>query len=66
LHAISEFKLLVLAKDAALVRYRLSWRASLNAEPIHSLRSSVWREVRGEWKMVFHQGTRVVEAKNAS
>jgi len=61
LHAISQFKLLALSEDAALVTYRLSWRAASNAVPIESLRSSVWRRARGEWKMAFHQGTRAAE-----
>jgi hypothetical protein len=58
LHAISEFKLLALTEDAAFVTYRLSRRAALNGVPTDSLRSSMWRNVRGEWKMAFHQGTR--------
>ena len=62
LHVISEFKLLALAEDAAFVTYRLSWRSAPNAAPTYSLRSSVWLRVCGEWKMVFHQGTRTGEA----
>lgn len=65
LHTISEFKLMSLGKDTALVRYRLSRRAAPDAAPLESLRSSVWRNVRGEWKMAFHQGTRAAEARNA-
>lgn len=65
LHAISDFKLVALAEDAAFVTYRLTLRAAPNAVPTDSLRSSVWQRVRGEWKMVFHQGTRAAEAQHA-
>ena len=58
LNSISEFKMLALTEDAAFVTYRLSRRSAPDAVPTDSLRSSMWRNVRGEWKMAFHQGTR--------
>jgi hypothetical protein len=60
LRQISEFKLLALTDDAAFVTYRLSWHAAPNAVAAESLRSSMWRNVRGEWKIAFHQGTRAL------
>ena len=30
-----------------------------NSEPVYSLRSSIWRLEDGQWKMVFHQGTKI-------
>jgi hypothetical protein len=29
------------------------------SDPVYSLRSSIWRLEEGQWKMVFHQGTKV-------
>jgi glyoxylase I family protein len=57
---ISEFKLLAVAEDIAVVTYRLSWRSAPNATAIRSLRSSIWRNMGGEWKIAFHQGTRAI------
>jgi len=44
---IVEFRVLALTGDAVLATYRLSG----------SLRSSVWRIERDEWRILFHQGT---------
>jgi hypothetical protein len=32
----------------------------LNSEPVYSLRSSIWRREDGHWKILFHQGTKVL------
>lgn len=54
---VSEFKLMLLADDVALVTYR-GHRVATPARPAaDSLRSSVWKRRDGEWQMVFHQGT---------
>jgi hypothetical protein len=58
LYTISEFNLLAVSEDTALVTYRLSQRATPSGVPTESLRSSSWRNVCGQWKMFFHQGTR--------
>lgn len=49
---LSEFTLVRLGREAALVTYRLQRGGSI------SLRSSVWVECSGQWCMRFHQGTR--------
>ena len=50
----SEFKIRMLAPSIAL----LTFRAHRHSEPpVHSLRSSIWREMNGKWQMLFHQGT---------
>ncbi len=55
--SISDFKITLLAPDVALVTYR-SHRAATAARPgADSLRSSIWKRISGQWKMVFHQGT---------
>ncbi|WP_231984810.1 DUF4440 domain-containing protein [Pseudomonas libanensis] len=49
---MTEFALKMLSTNVALVTYR-SHRQGVG----NSLRSSVWREEHGQWRMVFHQGT---------
>jgi len=48
--AVTDFRVLELAPDAALATYRTG----------ASLRSSVWQRVAGQWQIVFHQGTPVI------
>ncbi|MFL1416594.1 DUF4440 domain-containing protein [Pseudomonas fildesensis] len=49
---MSGFAVKVLGEGVALVTYRCH-REGVG----DSLRSSVWREEKGRWRMVFHQGT---------
>lgn len=49
---ISGFAVKVLGQGVALVTYRGHREGTGD-----SLRSSVWREEQGQWRMVFHQGT---------
>ncbi|UOP09585.1 DUF4440 domain-containing protein [Pseudomonas palleroniana] len=49
---MTEFALNLLSKGVALVTYRCHREGADD-----SLRSSVWREEEGQWRMVFHQGT---------
>lgn len=51
---IENFEVINLAVDVALVTYRSVRQAD---EPVHSLRSSIWKQIEGRWQMVFHQGT---------
>ena len=55
--AISDFSLRVLAEDIALVTYRAGICMESDASVKYSLRSSIWRQNRGQWRMIFHQGT---------
>ncbi|MCW5316440.1 DUF4440 domain-containing protein [Nostoc sp. KVJ3] len=58
---ITEFKTLVLAKGVVLVTYRIVKYIS-GEQPVHSLRSSIWKLHNDRWKMIFHQGTLVRES----
>ncbi len=55
--ALSEFCFTQLAPGVALVTFRASQRRQ--GTRIESIRSSVWKQERGAWKLLFHQGTRV-------
>ncbi|MEH2061715.1 MAG: DUF4440 domain-containing protein [Nostoc sp.] len=58
--SITEFKTLILATGVVLVTYRIVKHIS-GEEPVHSLRSSIWKLNNAQWKMIFHQGTLVKE-----
>jgi hypothetical protein len=49
--SIRDFRVTLLAADAALVTYQAEQQASV------SLRSSVWVMRDARWQMLFHQGT---------
>lgn len=51
---MTEFAVKALSDGVALVTYR-GYREGVG----ESLRSSVWRQEEGQWRMVFHQGTPV-------
>ncbi|MGD2059376.1 MAG: DUF4440 domain-containing protein [Acidimicrobiia bacterium] len=51
---IREFAVRQLSSDTALVTYRTVGEAGQEAR-----RSSVWIRQDGEWRMAFHQGTRI-------
>lgn len=54
---ITEFNTSVLAAGVILVTYRAVKYSADSAEPVYSLRSSIWKLIDDEWKIVFHQGT---------
>jgi hypothetical protein len=50
----SDFKVAYLAPDVALLTYKIRRHTQ---PPVQTLRSSIWRRAKGQWQMVFHQGT---------
>ncbi|HVO75657.1 MAG TPA: nuclear transport factor 2 family protein [Ignavibacteriaceae bacterium] len=52
---IREFKVIPLSEEIVLVTYKATF-GSLNSSS-ESLRSSIWKNFNGEWKIIFHQGT---------
>jgi hypothetical protein len=56
--SLVDFKTWILAPAVILVTYcSVRQGAVPNEQPIHSLRSSIWKLIDGRWQMVFHQGT---------
>jgi hypothetical protein len=49
---ISDFRIVLIATDVMLATYRCG----------DTLRSSLWRREAGQWRLVFHQGTRTADA----
>jgi hypothetical protein len=56
--AIKDFKCDRIAEGFALVTYRSVRTDSQSGKQSMALRSSIWIEKSGEWRMRFHQGTR--------
>jgi len=56
--SIEEFRVAELTPQVALVTYRARAESATKL-PQYSLRSSVWVQHEGSWKMLFHQGTTV-------
>lgn len=54
---MSDFRVLRMAGDVALVTYRVHREAIAERPAADSLRSSLWKRRQGRWRMVFHQGT---------
>ena len=54
---MSEFRVLRMASDVALVTYRVHREATAERPAADSLRSSLWKRRHGRWRMAFHQGT---------
>lgn len=54
-----DFQLTMLAEGVGLLTYRSTYRGRDGSER-KALRSSIWRlEADGNWRMLFHQGTKV-------
>ena len=47
----------LLSADTVLLTYRLRARPLAGTEALASLRSSVWKQQDGRWRLLFHQGT---------
>ena len=54
---LEDFQATGLAPDVVLVTYRGNCRFADSEKVSRSLRSSIWRNQNGRWKVVFHQGT---------
>lgn len=54
---MSDFRVQRMAPGVALVTYRVHREATAERPSADSLRSSLWRQRGGRWRMAFHQGT---------
>jgi ribonuclease HI len=58
--AMEDFKCDRIAEGVALVTYRTVKTDASSGLGAAALRSSIWTEESGEWRMRFHQGTRAL------
>ena len=56
--SLSDFAAVLLSENVALVTYR-SHKHHPDRPSSLALRSSIWLQTGGEWKMFFHQGTKL-------
>ncbi len=54
---LADFKTEQLAPGVILATYRAIREGTAGKPSVHSLRSSIWKQIDGRWQMVFHQGT---------
>lgn len=52
-----DFRVSLLGESAALLTYRSARRSNSDPKEEHSLRSSIWVQKQGRWRLRFHQGT---------
>ena len=55
--SIVNHEVVMLADTVALTRYRVVRVGRPGERETQSLRSSIWRQSEGRWRMLFHQGT---------
>ncbi len=55
--SLADFRARRLAADIVLLTYRSIRRGGGDSAERHFLRSSIWKQFGGQWRMVFHQGT---------
>ena len=53
---IKDFSIEIIARDVILAKYKTIKHSKLDKK-VYSLRSSIWKYIKGKWKMIFHQGT---------
>ncbi|MDR7379362.1 hypothetical protein J2X19_004056 [Rhodoferax ferrireducens] len=58
----SDFSVYVPAAGVALLTYRSAHRQQNGGLENHTLRSSIWMQVDGQWQLRYHQGTPAAEA----
>jgi Uncharacterized protein conserved in bacteria len=54
---IKNFDISILGEDCVLATYKLIKHDVVDEKNKYSLRSSIWKNINGNWKMFFHQGT---------
>ena len=54
---ILEFNIKWISEECILATYKLAKDSTVTKE--YSLRSSIWKKQGHQWKMIFHQGTKI-------
>jgi glyoxylase I family protein len=57
---MEDFQCARIAGDVALVTYRTARTDPRSGESVSALRSSIWTQKSGEWRIRFHQGTKAL------
>jgi len=59
--SLNEFRVRELAPDMVLVIYRANKNEHHSSGSKGSIRSSIWKLCGDQWKMIFHQGTKILD-----
>lgn len=54
---MTDFKIKILSSDIIQSLFKTEKINQETGSKTHSIRSSLWRNEKGKWKMLFHQGT---------
>jgi hypothetical protein len=58
--SLNDFRIRTLAPDLILATYQASSRGSNISSSKGSIRSSIWKLCNDKWKIIFHQGTKII------
>lgn len=58
---LTEFKVRQLSTDIVLACYRAKQVGNTDSSSAGSIRTSTWKKSNNEWKMVFHQATKLLK-----
>ena len=58
--SLSEFRIRELTPELVMTIYEANKRDQINSNSNGSIRSSIWKNYDGKWKMIFHQGTKIL------
>ena len=58
--SLTEFRIKELSPDLVLAIYRATKRGPRSNHSRGSIRSSIWKLCSGKWKIIFHQGTKIL------
>jgi hypothetical protein len=60
-YSLNNFRIRELAPGLVLATYVANKKGILSSQSNGSIRSSIWRLSGENWKMIFHQGTKILE-----
>ena len=58
--SLNDFRIRTLSPDLILAIYQASSEGSNSSSSKGAIRSSIWKLCNGEWKIIFHQGTKII------
>lgn len=53
---VSDFKIKELSENVILATFKTD-KISLDGDHVTALRASIWKNINGNWQMIYHQGT---------
>ena len=60
-YSVQNFNAIEIADDMVLATYQIQKDNISSGDRTFSLRSSIWQNRNGNWQIIFHQGTRLIQ-----